>query len=327
LEKKDYFWLYRKMLEIRRFEEKAAELYLKGELPGFLHSSIGQEAVPVGVCSVLRDDDYIISTHRGHGDIIAKGANLNRMMAELYGKRTGYCKGKGGSMHIADLDLGILGAVGVVGSCIPIANGAALAAQMNQTGQVVIAFFGDGASNSGAFHEALNMAATWNLPIVFVCQNNCVGLSTPQCVHQKIKDISVRGVAYDIPGVTVDGMDVLAVRGESEKAITRARSGGGPTLIEAKTYRYLGHFVGEPGTDYRTKEEVESWKRKDAIQGYRKYLLRDKIAGEGELIRIEAEVEEAVHKSIQYSLESPNPEPQEALEDVFILDSDSTERR
>ena len=318
MEKKDYLWLYRKMLEIRRFEEKAAELYLKGELPGFLHSSIGQEAVPVGACSVLRPDDYIISTHRGHGDIIAKGANLNRMMAELYGKRTGYCKGKGGSMHIADLDLGILGAVGVVGSCIPIANGAALAAQMNQTGQVVIAFFGDGASNTGAFHEALNMGATWSLPIVFVCQNNCVGLSTPQCVHQKIKDISVRSAAYDIPGVTVDGMDVLAVRAECKKAVARARSGGGPTLIEAKTYRYLGHFVGEPGTDYRTKEELESWKRKDAIDGYKKRLVQEKIAGEEELTLIEAEVEEAVRKSVQYSLESPDPDPREALEDVYI---------
>ena len=318
MEKKDYLWLYRKMLEIRRFEEKAAELYLKGELPGFLHSSIGQEAVPVGACSVLRPDDYIISTHRGHGDIIAKGANLNRMMAELYGKRTGYCKGKGGSMHIADLDLGILGAVGVVGSCIPIANGAALAAQMNQTGQVVIAFFGDGASNTGAFHEALNMGATWSLPIVFVCQNNCVGLSTPQCVHQKIKDISVRSAAYDIPGVTVDGMDVLAVRTECKKAVARARSGEGPTLIEAKTYRYLGHFVGEPGTDYRTKEELESWKRKDAIDGYKKRLVQEKIAGEEELTLIGGEVEEAVRQAVQYSLESPDPDPREALEDVYI---------
>jgi len=318
LEKKDYLWLYRKMLEIRRFEEKAAELYLKGELPGFLHSSIGQEAVPVGACSVLRPDDYIISTHRGHGDIIAKGANLNRMMAELYGKRTGYCKGKGGSMHIADLDLGILGAVGVVGSCIPIANGAALAAQMNRSGQVVVAFFGDGASNTGAFHEALNMGATWNLPIVYVCQNNCVGLSTPQCVHQKIKDISVRGAAYDIPGETVDGMDVLAIRTACEKAVDQARSGGGPTLIEAKTYRYLGHFVGEPGTDYRTKEELESWKKKDAIDGYRNRLLRQKIAGEDELARIEAEVEEAVRQSVQYSLESPDPDPRETLEDVYV---------
>lgn len=318
MEKKDYLWLYRKMLEIRRFEEKAAELYLKGVLPGFLHSSIGQEAVPVGACSVLRPDDYIISTHRGHGDIIAKGANLNRMMAELYGKRTGYCKGKGGSMHIADLDLGILGAVGVVGSCIPIANGAALAAQMNRTGQVVVAFFGDGASNTGAFHEALNMGATWNLPIVFVCQNNCVGLSTPQCVHQKIKNISVRSAAYDIPGATVDGMDVLAVRAACEKAVARARSGGGPTLIEAKTYRYLGHFVGEPGTDYRTKEELESWKQRDAIAGFKNHLLREKIAGEDELVRIETEVEEAVRQSVQYSLESPDPDPRETLEDVYV---------
>jgi TPP-dependent pyruvate/acetoin dehydrogenase alpha subunit len=221
-------------------------------------------------------------------------------------------------MHIADLDLGILGAVGVVGSCIPIANGAALAAQINRTGQVVVAFFGDGASNTGAFHEALNMGATWNLPIVYVCQNNCVGLSTPQCVHQKIKDVSVRSAAYEIPGETVDGMDVLAVRTACQKAVDRARSGGGPSLVEAKTYRYLGHFVGEPGTDYRTKEELDSWKQRDAIEGYKRRLLREKIAAEEELARTEAEVEEAVRQSVQYSLESPDPDPRETLEDVYV---------
>jgi len=316
LEKKDYLEFYQRMLEIRIFEERAAELYMKGELPGFLHSSIGQEAIPVGVCATLKESDYIISTHRGHGDIIARGADLKKMFAELYGKKTGYCKGKGGSMHIADLGLGILGAVGVVGSCIPIANGAALAFQINKTDQIVVCFFGDGASNTGQFHEALNMAATWNLPVVFVCQNNCVALSTPQCVHQKIKDVSVRAKAYDIPGMTVDGMDVLAVKEAAGAAVARARKGEGPTLIECKTYRYLGHFVGEPGTDYRTKEEVEAWKKKDAIDRFKNYLLQKKVATEKEVGDIERGVRESVEEAIRYGRESPDPKPEEALEDV-----------
>jgi len=318
LEKKDDLWLYRKMLEIRVFEERAAELFLKGELPGFLHSSIGQEAVPVGVCAAIRENDYIISTHRGHGDIIAKGADLKKMFAELFGKRTGYCKGKGGSMHIADLDLGILGAVGVVGSCIPIGNGAALAFQIRKTDQIVVSFFGDGATNTGQFHEGLNLAATWNLPVVFVCQNNAVALSTPQCVHQKIQDISVRAKAYGIPGVTVDGMDVLAVREVAEAVVARARRGEGPTLIEAKTYRYLGHFVGEPGTDYRTKEEVEMWKKKDPIDRLRAFLLQKKIASMEELGKIDERVREAVEEAIRFGRESASPRPEEALEDIYV---------
>lgn len=318
MEKKDDLWLYRKMLEIRVFEERAAELFLKGELPGFLHSSIGQEAVPVGVCAAIRENDYIISTHRGHGDIIAKGADLKKMFAELFGKRTGYCKGKGGSMHIADLDLGILGAVGVVGSCIPIGNGAALAFQIRKTDQIVVSFFGDGATNTGQFHEGLNLAATWNLPVVFVCQNNAVALSTPQCVHQKIQDISVRAKAYGIPGVTVDGMDVLAVREVAEAVVARARRGEGPTLIEAKTYRYLGHFVGEPGTDYRTKEEVEMWKKKDPIDRLRAFLLQKKIASMEELGKIDERVREAVEEAIRFGRESASPRPEEALEDIYV---------
>jgi len=318
LEKKDYLNLYQKMLEIRVFEERAAELFMKGELPGFLHPSIGQEAVPVGVCAAINENDYIISTHRGHGDIIAKGADLKQMFAELFGKKTGYCKGKGGSMHIADLDLGILGAVGIVGSCIPIGNGAALSFQMKKTGQVVVTFFGDGASNTGQFHEGLNMASTWNLPVVFVCQNNCVALSTPQCFHQKIKDVSVRAKAYDIPGVTVDGMDVLAVKEVAEAAVARARKGEGPTLVEAKTYRYMGHFVGEPGTDYRTKEEVESWKKKDAIARFKSHILQKKLATEAEVAKIEQAMREAVEEAIRYGRESTDPKPEEALEDVYV---------
>lgn len=318
MEKKDYLNLYQKMLEIRVFEERAAELFMKGELPGFLHPSIGQEAVPVGVCAAINENDYIISTHRGHGDIIAKGADLKQMFAELFGKKTGYCKGKGGSMHIADLDLGILGAVGIVGSCIPIGNGAALSFQMKKTGQVVVTFFGDGASNTGQFHEGLNMASTWNLPVVFVCQNNCVALSTPQCFHQKIKDVSVRAKAYDIPGVTVDGMDVLAVKEVAEAAVARARKGEGPTLVEAKTYRYMGHFVGEPGTDYRTKEEVESWKKKDAIARFKSHILQKKLATEAEVAKIEQAMREAVEEAIRYGRESTDPKPEEALEDVYV---------
>ena len=319
MERTDYLQLHQRMLEIRIFEERAAELYLQGDLPGFLHSSIGQEAVPVGICAALKKTDYIISTHRGHGDIIAKGADPRKMFAELFGKRTGYCKGKGGSMHIADLDLGILGAVGVVGSCIPIATGAALAFQMNGTDQVVACFFGDGASDTGAFHEGLNLASTWGLPVVFVCQNNCFALSTPQCVHQKIEDISTRGAAYGMPGVTVDGMNVLAVKAEGEKAVARARKGEGPTLIECKTYRYLGHFVGDPGTDYRTKEEVESWKKKDAIGRLRAYLLEKKIADEPELVQMEKKVRMAVEDAIRYGRESESPSPEEALEDIYLL--------
>lgn len=215
--------LYQKLIRIRLFEEKAVELFLKGILPGFLHSSLGQEAISVGACATLREDDWIVSTHRGHGDIIAKGARVDLMMAELFAKKTGYCKGKGGSMHIADLHLGILGATGIVGGGLPIANGAALACQLKGTDQVCLCFFGDGASNIGSFHEALNLAAVWNLPVIFICQNNLYAESTPQWQHQKIKDISIRGESYGMPGVSVDGNDVLAVYETVSSAVERAR--------------------------------------------------------------------------------------------------------
>jgi pyruvate dehydrogenase E1 component alpha subunit len=310
--------LYHTMLRIRLFEQRIMELFQQGRLPGFLHVSIGQEAVPTGVCAHLRANDYISSTHRGHGDVIAKGARLDRMMAELYGKKTGYCKGKGGSMHIADLELGILGANGIVGAGIPIATGTALAFKMRRTDQVAVCFFGDGASNTGAFHEGLNLASVWNLPVVFVCQNNQYAESTPQRVHQKIKDIAVRAVAYDIPGETVDGMDVLEVYRVAGEAIARARAGGGPTLIECKTYRFYGHYVGDPGTAYRRPEEVEEWRRRDPIASLARRLLAEGKATEAKLQAIEAAVQRELEEAIRFAEASPEPDPEEALQDVYV---------
>lgn len=309
-------WMYRRMMSIRAFEEKAIELFTAAELPGFLHSQLGQEAVPVGVCATLRDDDCITSTHRGHGDIIAKGARLDRMMAELFGKATGYCRGKGGSMHIADFKLGIMGANGIVGGSIPIATGVGVSIQMQGTDQVVVCFFGDGGANQGSFHEALNLASTWSLPVVYVCQNNQYAESTPQSTHQKIKDIAVRAQAYDMPGVVVDGNDVVAVYETARAAVDRARAGGGPTLIEAKTYRMRGHYVGDPGV-YRPKEEVEYWKARDPIEIQRQRLLDDDILTTAEIEAIEHEVRTALEEAVAFARQSPDPAPGEALEDVY----------
>ncbi|MBI3325516.1 MAG: thiamine pyrophosphate-dependent dehydrogenase E1 component subunit alpha [Nitrospinae bacterium] len=310
--------LYYTMVRIRRFEERVMQLFQEGRLPGFLHVSIGQEAVPSGVCAHLRQNDYISSTHRGHGHVIAKGARLDRMMAELYGKTTGYCKGKGGSMHIADLDLGILGANGIVGAGIPIAAGTALAFRMRRTDQVVACFFGDGGANTGAFHEGLNLASVWNLPVVFVCENNQFAESTPQRVHQKIKDISVRALAYDIPGETVDGMDVLEVYRVAGEAIARARAGGGPTLVECKTYRFYGHYVGDPGTAYRTPEEVEEWKQRDPIPTFAQRLLAEGAATEADLQGAREAVQRELEEAIQFAEASPDPDVRDALEDIYV---------
>ena len=310
--------LYQKLIRIRLFEEKAVELFLKGILPGFLHSSLGQEAISVGACATLREDDWIVSTHRGHGDIIAKGARVDLMMAELFAKKTGYCKGKGGSMHIADLHLGILGATGIVGGGLPIANGAALACQLKGTDQVCLCFFGDGASNIGSFHEALNLAAVWNLPVIFICQNNLYAESTPQWQHQKIKDISIRGESYGMPGVSVDGNDVLAVYETVSSAVERARKKGGPSLIECKTYRWLGHYVGDPSTSYRTKEEIEKWKQRDPLKLYRGRLLAMGVAGEKDLEEIDRRIEKEIEEAVIFAKNSPDPDLEEALKDVYI---------
>lgn len=310
-------WMYRQMVRIRRFEETVAALFVEGSLPGFIHAAIGQEAVPVGVCSNLRDDDLITSTHRADADFLAKGGTMNSLMAELFGKATGCCRGKGGSMHIADFSHGIIGANGIVGGSLPIANGLALSAQMRGTDQVVVAFFGDGATNQGTFHEALNLAAVWNLPVVFVCSNNLYGQSTPQSVHQKITDIALRAQSYGMPGVTVDGNDVVDVYAISADAVQRARSGGGPSLVECKTYRWLGHYVGDSG-DYRPDDEVKAWKARDPIVNLRTRLLFGQTVHEDDLQAIEREAEDELAEALRFARESPEPPLESAFEDVFV---------
>ena len=308
--------MYRKMLEIRQFEEKVYELYGQNLVPGTIHLYAGQEAVAVGVCANLRKEDYIVSTHRGHGHCIAKGADLKRVMAEILGKKTGYCRGKGGSMHIADFSIGILGATGVVGAGIPIAVGAGLSIKLRGTDQVVACFFGDGASNQGTFHEGINMAAIWKLPVLFVCENNLYAMGTRQSRAMLIENISERAAAYGIPGVTVDGNDVLAVYEAAKEAVERAKRGEGPTLIECKTYRHKGHSRMDPAT-YRSKEEVEYWLRKDPIPRFRDRLLEMGILTEGEAKKIEEEVLREIEEAVKFALESPYPEPEEALKDVY----------
>lgn len=312
-----YLDAYRQMLRIRMFEEAATDLYRKGELPGFLHSSVGQEAVAVGVCMHLQPHDVITSTHRGHGHVIAKGARLDRMMAELYAKETGYCRGKGGSMHIADLDLGILGANGVVGAGVPIAAGAGLAFKMRKEERIAVAFFGDGGTNTGAFHEGLNLAAVWKLPCVFVCENNEYAESTPRRVHQPIENIAVRAQAYAIPGLIADGMDFFSVHEVAGEAVRRARQGGGPSLVEAKTYRFGGHHMGDPGTAYRTKEEVELYRRRDPLQLFKTKITERGLATGEALRAIEAEVAAELEGAIRFARQSPSPKVESALQDIF----------
>ena len=304
--------MYETMLKIRMFVERASTVFLAGELPGFIHLYLGEEAIATGVCANLTDNDQITSTHRGHGHLIAKGGELKPMMAELYGRTTGYCKGKGGSMHIADRDLGILGANGIVGAGMPIGTGAAFAIKYLGKKDVVVTFFGDGASNRGTFHEALNMASTWKLPIVFVNENNGIGLYTKQEKHQNIKDVSSRAQGYGIPGVTADGNDLLEVYEVSKAAIERARNGEGPTLIEFKTWRQRGHFVGDPEL-YRTDEEREKWKPKDPIPRFEKHLLENKICTEDDLKDIQAKVDKAIDEAVEYARNSPFPDVKDLL--------------
>ena len=311
-------WMYRKMVEIRQFEEAAGTLYQSGQLPGFLHLYIGEEATAVGVCVHLEDADYITSTHRGHGHLIAKGGKRDRMMAELFARTTGYCKGKGGSMHIADKATGILGANGVVGAGIPLAAGAGLSAKLRGTQQVAVSFFGDGATNQGVFHETLNLAAVWDLPVVFVCENNRFGMGTPQHEHQRVEDIAVRAPAYDMPGVTVDGNDVLKVYDAAQKAVTRAREGGGPTLLNCDTYRFRGHHIGDPGTSYRDREEVQEQERKrDPIRRLAAVLTEKEGVTEAQLSAIEAELAKDLEDALAFAKSSPEPLPEDALEDLY----------
>ncbi len=316
LPKENLIKMYRKMLEIRFFEEKVFELYGQNLVPGTIHLYAGEEAVAVGVCSVLNKGDYITSTHRGHGHCIAKGADLKRTMAEILGKETGYCKGKGGSMHIADFSIGMLGATAVVGAGLPIAVGAALSAKLRKTDQVVACFFGEGASNQGTFHESINMASAWKLPVIFVCENNLYAMGTRQSRIMNIENISDRAPSYGIPGVSVDGNDVLAVYEAAQVATERARRGEGPTLIECKTYRHKGHSRVDPAK-YRPREEVEEWLRKDPIKRLRSKLIQTDISIEAELQEIEKKVSSAIEDAVKFAVESPYPTPEEALEDVY----------
>jgi pyruvate dehydrogenase E1 component alpha subunit len=308
--------MYEKMLEIRYFEEKVFELYGQNLVPGTIHLYAGEEAVAVGVCSSLRKDDYITSTHRGHGHCIAKGADLKRTMAEILGKKTGYCKGKGGSMHIADFQIGMLGATAVVGAGLPIAVGAGLSAKLRKTDQVVACFFGEGASNQGTFHESINMASAWSLPVIFVCENNLYAMGTRQSRIMNIENISDRAGAYGISGVTVDGNDVLAVFEASQKAVDQARSGAGPTLIECKTYRHKGHSRVDPAK-YRSKEEVEQWLAKDPISRFKEGLLQNDVFSQAEVQKIGESVAAEIEEAVKFAVESPYPAPEEALEDVY----------
>ncbi|MFN8544553.1 MAG: thiamine pyrophosphate-dependent dehydrogenase E1 component subunit alpha [Candidatus Binatia bacterium] len=310
--------LYRQMRRIRVFEEKLNELVNAGQLAGFLHLCAGQEAVAVGVCKHLGDRDFIASTHRGHGHAIAKGVDVNAMMAELFGRRTGVCKGKGGSMHIADLDHGMLGANGIVGAGLPLTAGAALTAQVKRTGGVAVAFFGDGASNQGQFHEALNLAAVWKLPAIFVVENNLYGEATPMEFVTPVRDIAVRAGSYAMPSAIADGMDFFDVYEKAGEAIARARRGGGPTLLECKTYRYYGHYVGDPLT-YRMKEEADEWRRtRDPLDLFEQRTVREGVIEPGNLRRIDAEVAAEIAAAVAAAQAAPLPELSDLLTDVYV---------
>lgn len=308
--------MYLRMVRIRQFETKAQNMFAEGIFPGFLHLYLGEEAVATGVCSCLRTDDYITSTHRGHGHIIAKGGDLKFMMAELCGKATGYCKGKDGSMHIADREKGILGANGIVGAGHDIAVGAGLSVLYRGTDQVCACFFGDGSTNQGTFHEALNMASIWKLPIIFVCENNNYGISMSQSRHQNIKDVADRGVAYGIPGVAVDGNDVMAVMEAASAAVDRARKGQGPTLLECKTYRWRGHFEGDPGK-YKPKAEQEAWLKKDPLPRFQTFLKENQFLTQEELDALDRQVTEELEAAVQFAQESPDPTPDSVVQDVY----------
>jgi len=312
------FDLHRRMVRIRLFEEAAGRLAEAAKLPGFLHLYVGEEAVAAGVCAALNDDDHITSTHRGHGHLVAKGGDLNRMMAELMGKSTGYCKGKGGSMHISDLSLGMLGANGIVGAGSPIAVGAAFANRYRKKGQVAVAFFGDGATNIGAFHEAANMACALHLPIVFACENNEYGEFTPRDKTMAITDIVDRAAGYGMPGVIVDGMDAVAVHEAALEAVERARSGGGPSLIEAKTYRFYNHHgVQNLGLKYRSDDEVAQWKERDPIFSLEDRMIENKVATRQQFDDIWADWRAAIDRAIAFAEESPLPTPDQVLVDVY----------
>ncbi len=317
LAKEDIIGMYTKMLTIRRFEERIALEFARGAIPGFIHSYIGQEAVAVGVCANLRPDDRIASNHRGHGHCIAKGADLKRMMAEIHGRITGYCKGKGGSMHIADFSVGMLGANGIVCAGLPIAVGAALAAQLEGGDRVAVAFFGDGASNEGEFHESLNLASIWKLPLVFACENNHYGANTPIGRVLASSSIAERAGAYGIPATIVDGNDVLAVYGAAREAVARARSGSGPSFLECKTYRWHHHFESGYFPDLRPKDEIDDWMQRCPIKRLGQKLEEDALLNREGQEAIDREVMAQVEEAAAFAAGSPYPDPEDALKGVY----------
>jgi pyruvate dehydrogenase E1 component alpha subunit len=309
-------WILQKMCETRYFEEKAEDLYIRGQVHGTMHLSIGMEASPVGSVAALRDDDLIIHHHRGHGHTIAKGADILLMMAEFLGKEPGLCRGRGGSMHIADIPGGNLGATGVVASGIPTAVGIALALQMRKSDKVLLSFFGDGATNLGEFHESLNMASIWDLPVVFICDNNQYGMSMDVQKAMKIEHISARAAAYDIPGQTVDGNDVLAVYRAVKTAVERARSGQGPSLIENVTYRWRGHSKSDRNL-YRTQEEIDEWKRRDPIVRFKKVLEEAGAMTAEEMEAIDQEAKATIDRAAEEALDMPEPSPENMEDEVY----------
>ncbi|MEG6584364.1 thiamine pyrophosphate-dependent dehydrogenase E1 component subunit alpha [Dendrosporobacter sp. 1207_IL3150] len=309
--------LYRQMVKIRIFEEKAQELFLASELPGFVHLYVGEEAIAVGVCENLRKTDFITSTHRGHGHCIAKGADIYRMMAELFGKKDGYCKGKGGSMHIADFSIGMLGANGVVGGGYNLAVGAALAGKIMKRDDVAVCFFGDGASNRGTFHEALNMAAAWKLPVLFVCENNQYASTTPYRSTTAVEDIAVRAIGYGMPSRIVDGNSVLEVYKAAKELITWIRSGNGPVLLECKTYRIKGHYVGDPEL-YRAKAEVEvQFANNDPIKRLAELSIKEKLVKQSQLDEVMTETISLVEQSVEKARAAQYPDVSELFDDLY----------
>ena len=315
--KEEFLWMYEKMVTIRRFEEQSKREADAGKLRG-MHSAIGQEAVPTGICAHLTDDDYVLGTHRSHHHCIAKGVDLNAMMAELLGKATGTNKGKGGTMHIADFNKGMLGANGIVGSNIPVAVGAALSAKLRGTDRVSVVFFGDGAANQGSLHESMNLASIWKLPVVFVCENNRYAESTP--VEYAVAGTSVanRAAGYDMPGITVDGQSALDVYRVGAEAVGRARSGEGPTLVEALTYRYMGHFGADDPLQYRTQEEEDYYRARDCIDGLKAHILDVSVATSEDLEVLEDRAAKVVAAATKFADESPFPDPQALYEDVYV---------
>jgi len=307
---------YRKMLTIRLFEQRAIELYTRGEIRGVIHPYIGEEAVAVGACSALNHNDYVVSTHRGHGHCIAKGALLDRMMAELLGRANGYCRGKGGSMHLAAFEVGMLGAIGVVGAGIPIAVGAGLSAKLRRTHQVIVCFFGDGAVNQGAFHEGLNMAGVWNLPVIFLCENNFYAISTHTSRVSAVTEVARRACAYDIPGKRIDGNSVWAVYDVVQEAVARAREGHGPSLIEAVTYRHEGHYVGDPG-HYRPLNELKQWRENDPVAKLKEELLAEGWLESPAVEKLEREVVQQIERAVEFARKSPFPLEKELRSDIY----------